>query len=399
MNTSTLSAILATMLLMTNGLDAQDSRKTSDPSSDIPADTEIMTTKSGLKYSVLKAGEGKEHPAMADKVTVHYTGWLSDGTKFDSSRDRGVASSFGLGQVIKGWGEGLQLMTVGSRFKFTIPSDLGYGPQGRPPTIPANAELIFDVELLSFKSMPKFPKANPEATKTTASGLKYEVLTQGEGELLQAKDVFDLDYAYWDANEKFLEGTFSSGRNIKGRIDDMRLIFLKEAPLLMRKGSVLRFEVASHLCFPKTEPMPPEHPLSKTTIWTLKLTDISKPAPAPEFSMPKADELTTTKTGLQYQVIKEGEGAIPRINSKVTVHYAGWLTDGSMFDASYQRGEPSSFGVTQVIAGWTEGLQLMREGSIYKFVIPSELAYGEKGRPSIPANSTLVFQVELIKVN
>lgn len=114
-----------------------------------PAEGEIQTTDSGLRYIVLQEGDG-ESPSATDTVTVHYTGWLTDGTKFDSSVDRGQPASFPLNQVISGWTEGLQLMQVGAKYRFIIPSDLAYGPSGRPPRIPPNAALIFDVELLGI---------------------------------------------------------------------------------------------------------------------------------------------------------------------------------------------------------------------------------------------------------
>ncbi|NTS75681.1 FKBP-type peptidyl-prolyl cis-trans isomerase [Catenovulum sp. SM1970] len=109
----------------------------------------IQTTESGLQFEVVSEGEG-EKPAAEDTVTVHYTGTLIDGTKFDSSVDRGQPASFPLNRVIKGWTEGLQLMPVGSKFRFYIPFDLAYGPQGTG-SIPPFATLIFDVELLSIE--------------------------------------------------------------------------------------------------------------------------------------------------------------------------------------------------------------------------------------------------------
>ena len=106
-----------------------------------------------------------------------------------------------------------------------------------------------------------------------------------------------------------------------------------------------------------------------------------------------------TASGLQYQVVKEGEGLQPGPNDVVTVHYTGKLIDGTVFDSSVERGEPASFPLDKVIPGWTEGLQLMSEGSQYRLFIPSELAYGSKGAgDNILPNSTLIFDVELIKV-
>ena len=113
----------------------------------------------------------------------------------------------------------------------------------------------------------------------------------------------------------------------------------------------------------------------------------------------KAKEgVKTTPSGLQYSVKTEGTGKKPTAQSTVTVHYEGKLIDGTVFDSSVKRGEPATFKLDGVIKGWTEGLQLMKEGGEYTLYIPAELAYGAEGNPSIPPNSVLVFDVKLIKV-
>ena len=112
----------------------------------------------------------------------------------------------------------------------------------------------------------------------------------------------------------------------------------------------------------------------------------------------KKPDVKTTATGLQYKVLKAGEGKQPGPTSTVTVHYAGKMIDGTEFNSSIARGEPASFSLDGVIPGWTEGLQLMREGEKVEFVIPQDLAYGAEGKGSIPPFQTLVFQVELIAV-
>ncbi len=112
----------------------------------------------------------------------------------------------------------------------------------------------------------------------------------------------------------------------------------------------------------------------------------------------KRVEVRTTASGLQYEVLKEGTGLQPTAADQVTVHYTGKLIDGTVFDSSVERGEPATFGVTQVIPGWVEALQLMKEGAKYRLFIPSQLAYGPNGAGPIAPNSTLIFDVELIKV-
>ena len=113
----------------------------------------------------------------------------------------------------------------------------------------------------------------------------------------------------------------------------------------------------------------------------------------------KNADVKETASGLQYVVEKEGTGAQPTAEDEVTVHYTGRLLDGTVFDSSVNRGEPATFPLNRVIPGWTEGVQLMKEGAKYTFFIPSDLAYGPQGIPgAIPAHSTLIFDVELIKV-
>ena len=110
-------------------------------------------------------------------------------------------------------------------------------------------------------------------------------------------------------------------------------------------------------------------------------------------------EVTTTASGLQYEVVKQGTGRQPKASDTVRCHYEGTLIDGTVFDSSYRRNQPAEFGLRQVIAGWTEGVQLMKEGSIFKFYIPYNLAYGERGAGAdIPPYAALIFTVELIKV-
>lgn len=113
----------------------------------------------------------------------------------------------------------------------------------------------------------------------------------------------------------------------------------------------------------------------------------------------KKNGVVTLPSGLQYQVLKEGDGKKPSATDQVVCHYEGTLIDGTVFDSSYQRNQPATFGLNQVIAGWTEGVQLMQEGAKYRFFIPYNLAYGERGAGAqIPPFAALVFDVELIEV-
>ena len=124
----------------------------------------VMVTESGIQYSVLTASDG-DKPVATDTVKVHYKGTFLNGETFDSSYDRGEPAVFPLDRVIKGWTEGVQLMSVGSKYKFTIPSDLAYGPNGNPPRIPGNSVLQFEIELLEIQK----PKAAPQVGEEAAA--------------------------------------------------------------------------------------------------------------------------------------------------------------------------------------------------------------------------------------
>lgn len=359
----------------------------------IPDDTEITRTESGLMYSVLKAVEGDgESPTPSDRVKVHYTGWLEDGTVFDSSRMKGTPAEFGVMEVITGWTEGLQLMKVGERFKFTIPSELGYGGQARPQ-IPSNSTLIFDVELLGITQGPELPqfRALPEeGSKRTASGLRYAVLVEGAGELCQAGDIFQLDYAFWTGGGTIVDCTALNGRMLAGSVDKMGLPLLKEVPLLMRPGTTMLLEVPASLAFGdrRAGALKP----GATSVWRLEMKRVMK---APGFSLLAPEKLTTTDSGLQYEVIQAGEGDKPKAGQTVEVFYSGWLKDGTGFDAGVIE---FAVGTGRVIRGWDEGLMLMQKGSIFRLMVPANLGYGAQDKGTIPPNSDLVFYVELLGI-
>ena len=157
----------------------------------------------------------------------------------------------------------------------------------------------------------------------------------------------------------------------------------------MRIGDRLRLDVPPDL-----------GPGNTVSVWELELTGVSKPIPVPEFAELDEDNLTKTFSGLEYEVVEEGTGKSPTAFNSVTVHYAGWLPDGTLFDSSHGRGEPSTFPLNGVIRGWTEGVQLMKEGAVYRFRISPEMAYGFRGAPpKIGPSATLIFLIELVKVN
>lgn len=231
-----------------------------------PADAQKSA--SGLAWKVLTPGKGDKRASAKDAVTVHYTAWTTDGKMFDNSYARQMPSTFLIESVIKGWGEGVQLMTAGEKSRFWIPEEIAFrGQAGRPKGM-----VVFDVELVDI-------------------------------------------------------------------VDDPRV-----AP--------------------------------------------------PDVAKPPAD-VQKTSAGLAYKVLRPGTGKThPTKESRVTVHYTGWSTDGKMFDSSIMRGAAATFGLSEVIEGWTQGVQLMVEGEKTRFWIPARLAYQGRQGPQ----GMLVFDIELLAI-
>jgi FKBP-type peptidyl-prolyl cis-trans isomerase len=288
--------------------------------------------------------------------------------------------------VIKGWTEGLQLMTPGARCKLVIPGNLAYGEQGRPPKIPANATLVFDVELLKITRMPTLRAATAANQKAMDSGVKWEEVKAGTGATVGANDGLAMRYAIWKPTGELVDCTERQNHQISGTLATMPFPFLKDLAAVCRVGTILRAEVPQKL-FPNT---------GGDTVWELEVVAVNQ---LPTFRELDKAKTVTTQSGLQYEVIAAGEGESPKATDTVSAHYTGWLTDGTMFDSSHARGEPTEFPLNRVIKGWTEGLQLMKPGGKFLFSIPGDLAYGSRGSPpKISANATLVFFVELVAV-
>lgn len=363
-----------------------------------PAAPAPVTTASGLQYIVLEAGPADGvRPALGDRVKVHYTGWLENGTEFDSSRSRGTPAQFVLGRVIPGWNEGLALMTVGARHKLVIPAALGYGEKGAGGVIPPNANLTFDVELLGVEKGPTFVAPDPDKLAATGSGLKVQVVDEGKGDALAETDRVELQYAVWTPAGVSVMSYLDERGPVRVGIGELRMPFMRELLLKLKDGGSCLALVPAATAFPQQKP--PTLGDAADCVWMMKVVRVLKPMPLPEYKASAPDKLTKTASGLQYEVLTEGTGKQPTANDTVAVHYIGWLQDGKVFDSSYGRGEPAEFPLLGVIRGWTEGVQLMKVGAVYQFVIPPDLAYGEAGAPpNIPGNATLTFRIELLEV-
>jgi peptidylprolyl isomerase len=359
-----------------------------------PADA--IKTASGLASIVLTPGTGTEHPSQNDSVKVDYSGWTTDGKMFDSSVSplqpgrRAEPITMSLGRVIPGWTEGVQLMVVGEKRRFWIPEELAY--KGRPGA--PKGMLVFDIDLLDFTPGPKPPPdvaAAPADAVKTADGLTSKITQKGTGKVHPApSDGVRLNYSIWQPDGKMLDMSRDKPavRPVTGLSQGWT-----EGLQLMVVGEKRTFWVPASLA----SLPPPSIPVPDGVTMVVELLEIlSAPKTPPDVKAPPKDAKVETD-GLATKVLAKGTGtAHPTPQNGVSVQYAGWTTDGKMFDSSYTRGEPATFAVTGVIPGWSEALQLMVEGEKRRVWIPEQLAYkGQAGRPQ----GMLVFDVELVKIN
>jgi len=215
-----------------------------------PADAK--KTESGLASKIVFKGKGGAHPGPHDRVTVHYTGWTTDGKSFDSSVPRGEPSTFALDGVIKGWTEGLQLMVKGEKRRFWIPADLAYGDTPKRPGAPAGP-LVFDVELVDFVYVPAPPEVPvdidgaPKDAKKTASGLAYRILKHGKGkEHPRADSRVEVHYSGWTTDGKLFDSSVTRGQPatfpldgvIKGWTEGMQLMVVGDKARFWIPGSL-----------------------------------------------------------------------------------------------------------------------------------------------------------------
>ncbi|PON95529.1 Peptidyl-prolyl cis-trans isomerase, FKBP-type [Trema orientale] len=342
--------------------------------------------KNGLKKKLVKEGEGWETPGSGDEVEVHYTGTLLDGTKFDSSRDRGTPFKFklGQGQVIKGWDEGIKTMKKGENSIFTIPPALAYGEPGSPPTIPPNATLQFDVELLSWTSVKDICKDG---------GIFKKILVEGE----KWENPKDLDEVFVKYEARLEDGTLiSKSDGVEFIVGDGYFCpALAKAVKTMKKGEKVLLTVKPQYGFGEAgRPAIGDEgvvPPSATLQITLELvswkpvTDVSK------------DKKVLKKT------LKEGEGyERPNDGAVVQVKLTGKLHDGTIFTKKGHDEEPYEFKIDeeQVIDGLDRAVKNMKKGEVALVTIHPEYGFGSSESPQdmvvVPANSTIYYEVELL---
>ena len=367
-----------------------------------PADAE--RTPSGLASIVLKQGTGVKRPGPQDRVKVHYTGWTKQGEVFDSSHTRSLPATFALSQVIKGWTEGLQLMVPGERRRFWIPANLAYGDNPSQPGTPAG-QLTFDIELLEIiegvnpPPTPDDVASPPENAQRSTSGLASVVLeAPPENAPPDPHDRVQFHYTGWTQSGRQFDSSLSRRTPAAANLFQVRPQGLREALSLMSVGEKRRFWIPAALAFEgSTANGQPSGQLTYD-IEMIRIVRLRPPPPVPPDVKQPPPNAKRTPSGLAYRVLKPGTGKVhPQATSTVEVAYAGWTTDGELFDSSTLRGRDAVFRLDRVIKGWTEGVQLMTEGEKTRFWVPADLAYGATPNKSAPSGM-LVFDIELVKI-
>jgi peptidylprolyl isomerase len=247
---------------------------------DIKMENNEFTTASGLKVKITEKGNGKQ-VIKGDKVTAHYTGTLEDGKKFDSSKDRNQPFSFkvGTGQVISGWDEGFQLLSIGDKATFTIPSNLGYGANGAGGVIPPNATLFFDVEVIDAVASPAPKAAVPYDvtgldTIKMQSGLRFLKIESGTGEKAQQGKYVSVHYTGYLMDGKKFDSSVERGEPIEFQLGKGMVIKgWEEGIELMHVGDKMRFIIPSELAYGE-KGAPGAIPANATLIFDCELVGV-----------------------------------------------------------------------------------------------------------------------------
>jgi len=273
-------------------------------------------------------------------------------------------------------------------------------PPPPPPAPTKAAEPAPPAEDKSKLPAPSDVAAAPADAEKTASGLASKVLSKGTGtEHPAAIDVVKVHYTGWTTDGKMFDSSVVRGEPTEFPLNRV-IPGWTEGVQLMVQGEKRRFWIPVNLAY-NNRPGAPAGML----VFDVELLGITKtPPPPPPPTTPEdvkapPKSAKKTKTGISYRVIKKGTGKDhPKADSQVEVHYTGWTTDGKLFDSSVMRGQPTTFGLNQVIPGWTEGVQLMVSGEKTRFWIPGKLAYGDTDNGSGRPFGMLVFDIELISI-
>jgi len=348
-----------------------------------------ILTSSGLAYVVLKPGTGSQRPTTGDAVRVHYIGWSADGKVLADTITRGRPATFPVRKLIPGVVEALGQMTLGEKRRIWVPPELGFKDSSEMP----EGTLVYEFELLDILEPPPTPAnlvdPDPEA-RWTRTGLAWRVLQEGRGDRRpRPEDTVKVHYTVWSSDGELTDSTILRGHPDTLSVD-RTVPGVAEGLQQMVEGEKRRLWLPERLGYEGMTGAP-----QGQLVFDVELLEIvDQPDVPPSAEAPPS--AARSATGLASQVLKAGSGQRhPLPDSLVTVHYTGWTERGEVFDSSLERGQPSTFRVSEVIPGWTEGLQLMVEGERRRLWVPQEL--GLVGHPE--RTGSLVYDIELMAIS
>ncbi|GLJ43337.1 hypothetical protein SUGI_0900200 [Cryptomeria japonica] len=343
----------------------------------------------GLKKKIIRAGKNYQTPENGDEVTVHYTGTLLDGTKFDSSRDKGQPFTFtvGQGEVIKGWDQGIITMKKEENALFTIPPELAYGSAGRPPSIPPNTTIQLDVELISWTSVVDVCKDGGILKKIISQGENYEKPKYADEVTVKYEAKLEDGTIVAKTREGGVEFYVNDGNFCPAIAKAVKTMNSGEKAILTIKP-VYAFGEQGRDAAGVFVAVPPNANL----IVTLEL-----------ISFKSVKEITEDKKVVK-KILKKGEGyEKPSDGTVVQIRYIAKLQDGTVFEQKGSEGEDSFqfiIGEEQVISGLDKAVAKMKKGEVALITIYPEYGFGnvdiQRDLAVVPPNSTLIYEVEMV---
>lgn len=358
------------------------------------------TTSTGLQYLEESAGSG-ETPKSGEIITIHYIASLPDGTELANTYTNGepISILWGANRLLPGWEEGVGMMKPGGKAKLVLPADLAFGEQGYG-SVPPNSQLVMEVELLSVETAPIPTEVAADQLTKTTSGLQYYDINKGAGAEATKNSTVSTNFTIWvktDEGYSYIDQS-TAGSPLSFVIGRGDTVFpgWEEGATGMLVGGKRLLVIPPELALGSQSNS--VIPANSTLVMEIELVDVKEPQVATQVD---EKDFTITESGLKYYDLETGTDDSPKTGQTVVVDYTGWLTNGTQFDSSIDRGEPFSFvlGEGNVIAGWDEGLATMKVGGKRQLVIPPDLGYGDQGAGSlIPPGATLIFEVELLEI-
>jgi len=351
---------------------------------------------SGLQYYFSEEGDGQ----VADDgqiLMVNISGWLEDGTEIANSAAFGdpVPLPVGTTTGLIGLDEALTYLSPGSKARFVLRADLVAGPDGAPGPLPPG-NVAFEIEVIDIvDGPPAAPQPVDEDDYTvTENGIKIYDLEDGDGPAVESGQHLSVQFTGWFEDDTLINSTV--GQPAFDFVVGTSQAFpgWDEGLLGMKSGGTRQLVIPAELA---AEVFGPQgNPDNSALIFEVEVLEISEGPPDAPQAVDESD-YTVTDSGLKIYDLKEGDGPEVGSGQQVSVHYTGWLEDGTSFDSSIG-GQPFTLvvGTGSVIPGWDEGLQGMKVGGRRQLVIPSDLGYGETGSGLIPPGATLIFEVEIV---